>query len=206
MSDNFYERHFLPLLLDVGCSLRLFSKQREAVIPLAHGQVLEVGMGTGLNVPYYDQGRVKRVVGVDPALQMHALARKRVQRAGLNVEMVGLSAERLPLEDASFDTVVCTYTLCSIPQPMQALAEMRRVLKPGGQLLFSEHGVAPDEAVRRWQKRLQPVWGAIAGGCQLSADIPKLLSSSGFDTQLQSGYLGRPRFVGYHYWGVARAV
>ncbi|WP_374590176.1 class I SAM-dependent methyltransferase [Aquabacterium sp.] len=202
---NFYDHHILPYLIDLACGVRPVAKQRQKVIPLAQGKVLEIGIGTGLNMPFYAKDRVEKIVGVDPALKMHSLAQKRVQAAGLQVELVGLSAERLPLADASFDTVVCTYTLCSIPEPLAALAEMRRVLKPGGKLLFSEHGVAPDEAVRRWQKRLQPIWGPLAGGCSLSADIPQLLGEAGFSTQMQSTYLPGPRFVGYHYWGEATA-
>jgi len=205
MPNNFYDRHILPRLLDLACGVPPIAKQRQKVIPQAQGQVLEVGMGTGRNIPFYDRSRVQRIVGVDPALQMHPLARKRIQAAGLDVSLVGLSAEQLPLDDASFDTVVCTYTLCSIPQPLQALAEMRRVLRPGGKLLFAEHGLAPDESVRRWQRRLQPLWGAVAGGCNLSADIPGLLQSAGFDGQVAAGYVPGPQFVGYHYWGEATA-
>jgi SAM-dependent methyltransferase len=119
--------------------------------------------------------------------------------------MVGLSAEALPLPDRSFDTIVCTYTLCTIPAPDSALAEMHRVLAPGGKLLFSEHGRAPDESVRRWQQRLQPLWGPLAGGCQLGRDIPGLLRAAGFQLDVQSMYLPGPRFASYHYWGEAVA-
>lgn len=205
MAYNFYDRHILPRLLDLACGVPPIARQRQKVIPQAHGLVLEVGIGTGRNMPFYDRARVQRIVGVDPALQMHPLARQRISTAGLEVSLVGLSAEQLPLDDASFDTVVCTYTLCSIPQPLQALAEMRRVLRPGGKLLFAEHGLAPDESVRRWQRHLQPLWGLIAGGCNLSADIPGLLQSAGFECELAAGYVPGPKFVGYHYWGEATA-
>lgn len=205
MSDNFYDRYLLPRLLDLACGVPPIARQRQKVVPQAHGQVLEVGIGTGRNIPFYDTSRVQRIVGVDPSLQMHPLAQRRIEKAGLDVTLVGLSAVRLPLEDASFDSIVCTYTLCSIPEPHLALAEMRRVLRPGGKLLLSEHGLAPDAPVRRWQRRLQPLWGAMAGGCQLSADIPDLLRAAGFDAQLESGYLPGPKFVGYHYWGAATA-
>lgn len=200
---GWYSRHILPHLLDCACGIRPVQEQRRKVIPAARGDVLEVGIGTGLNVPFYDATRVRRVVGVDPSLELHALARRRIDRAGLPVELVGLSAERLPLGAATFDTVVCTYTLCSIADPAAALAEMRRVLRPGGRLLFSEHGLAPDEAVRRWQHRLQPFWSPLAGGCKLTVNVPQLLQAAGFDARIESAYLPGPRFLGYHYWGEA---
>jgi ubiquinone/menaquinone biosynthesis C-methylase UbiE len=203
MTPNWYERHMLPHLLELACGVKPIRRQRQKVLPLAHGDVLEVGIGTGLNVPFYDKARVRRIVGVDPAAQMHPLALRRVKAAGLDVELVGLSAEKLPLPDASFDSVVCTYTLCSIPNAQNALAEVRRVLRPGGKFLFSEHGLAPDESVRRWQRRLQPVWGPLAGGCQLSVDIPELLRSAGFEVKVESRYIPGPRFASYHYWGEA---
>jgi ubiquinone/menaquinone biosynthesis C-methylase UbiE len=168
--------------------------------------VLEIGMGTGRNLPFYDRTRITRLVGVDPALQMHHLAQKRSRKAGIDVELMCLSAEQLPTPDASFDTVVCTYTLCSIPDAAQALREMRRVLVPGGKLLFCEHGRAPDAGVRRWQDRLQPIWGPLAGGCQLGRDIPALLQEAGFAAQTQSAYLAGPRPMTFHYWGQAQAA
>jgi len=163
-------------------------------------------MGTGRNLPFYDRQRVSFVVGVDPAMQMHRLAQRRSRQAGIAVELMGLSAEHLPATDASFDTVVCTYTLCSIPDPLQALHEMRRVLVPGGRLLFCEHGRAPDETVRRWQDRLQPLWGALAGGCHLGRDVPALLEAAGFAATMQSAYLAGPRPMTFHYWGHAQAA
>ncbi|MBM3386860.1 MAG: class I SAM-dependent methyltransferase, partial [Betaproteobacteria bacterium] len=140
---NWYDRHILPWLIDVACGLPSVQDRRRGLVPQARGRVLEIGMGTGRNLPFYDRSRLTQLVGVDPALQMHRLAQRRSARLGIAVELVGLSAERLPLPDDSFDTVVCTYTLCSIPDPLAALAEVRRVLKPGGQFLFCEHGRAP---------------------------------------------------------------
>lgn len=205
MTQNWYDRVILPHLLDLACGVKPICQQRQKVVPLAAGSVLEIGIGTGLNLPFYDKSRVHSIVGVDPALAMHPLALRRIRQTGLSVKLVGLSAEALPLGDHSFDTIVCTYTLCSIPDPVAALTEMRRVLAPGGRLLFSEHGRAPDEAVRHWQKRLQPVWGKIAGGCQLDRDIPGLLHAAGFRPAVQSMYLPGPRFASYHYWGEAVA-
>ncbi len=206
MSWNWYERHVLPYVIDLGCGTKPFADQRRKVIPLAQGRVLEVGMGTGLNLPFYDRARVQTIVGVDPALRMHRLALKRVQRAGIAVELIGLSAEKLPIADASFDTVVCTYTLCTIPDPVSALRQMRRVLAPGGKLLFSEHGRAPEPQVARWQTRLTPYWSKIAGGCMLDRDIPALLEQAGFRPDVQSMYVPGPKVLSYHYWGVAVAT
>ena len=204
MSSNWYERHILPRALDFACGLPLISQQRELVVTRARGRVLEVGIGTGLNLRHYDKSRVTRIVGLDPALELHPLARERSAQAGLAVELLGLSAEKIALPDASFDTVLLTYTLCTIPDPLAALQEMRRVLAPGGQLLYCEHGRAPDAAVRRWQERLQPLWGRIAGGCHLGRDIAALLQAAGFFLpDLQTRYLPGPRPFTYHYWGVA---
>ena len=203
MSENWYDRHILPRVLDLACGVKQIRAQREKVVPFASGDVLEVGIGTALNAPFYAKANVRRIVGVDPALQMHPLALRRIKAAGLSVELVGLSAERLPLEDQSFDSVVCTYTLCSIPNQKMALAEIRRVLRPGGKLLFSEHGLAPDASVQRWQRRLQPLWGRIAGGCNLSVDIPGILEAAGFNAKFEAHYIPGPRFASYHYWGEA---
>ncbi len=203
---KWYDRHVLPYLIDFACGLPMVQAQRRLLVPQAQGRVLEVGMGTGRNLPFYDRQRVSLVVGVDPAMQMHRLAQRRSRQAGIAVELMGLSAEHLPATDASFDTVVCTYTLCSIPDPLQALHEMRRVLVPGGRLLFCEHGRAPDETVRRWQDRLQPLWGALAGGCHLGRDVPALLEAAGFAATMQSAYLAGPRPMTFHYWGHAQAA
>lgn len=203
---SWYDRHLLPHLVDFACGMKPVSRQRELIVPRAHGRVLEVGIGTGLNMPFYDKSRVRYIIGVDPALQMHRLAAKRIARAGLDVELVGVTAETIPLEDASIDTVVTTYTLCTIPDPLVALREMRRVLAPGGRLLFCEHGRAPDESVRRWQTRLTPHWQKIAGGCHLDRDVPALLQAAGFrcDT-MQTRYLPGPRPLTFNYWGEAVA-
>ena len=206
MAENWYERHVLPRLIEVACGMRAVQKQRQKVIPLATGRVLEIGIGTGLNLPYYDRARVTTIVGVDPALAMHPLAARRIAAAGIEVRLVGLSAEKLPLADASFDTVVCTYTLCSIADPVGALREMRRVLVPGGRLLFSEHGRAPDAGVHKWQMRLQPWWSRVAGGCMLDRDIPALLVEAGFAPEVESRYIPGPKPFSYHYWGAAVAA
>lgn len=204
MPDSWYDRHVFPYVMDLTCGIKPVRRQRAKVVPLAAGRVLEIGIGTGLNLPHYDKSRVASLTGLDPALQMHRLARKRMARAGLDVELVGLSAERIPKDDGSFDTVLMTFTLCSIPDPVAALKEMRRVLAPGGSLLFCEHGRAPDESVRRWQDRLTPWWKKLAGGCHLNRDVPALLDEAGFRCdELQTMYLPGPRPLTFNYWGAA---
>jgi ubiquinone/menaquinone biosynthesis C-methylase UbiE len=206
MSANWYERHILPTALDVVCGMPMMGRMRQLVVPRARGRVLEVGIGTGLNMRYYDKSLVTRITGLDPALQLHPLARERIAQSGLQVDLVGVSAEKIPLPDASFDTVLITYTLCTIPNPQAALLEMRRVLAPDGRLLYCEHGRAPEASVQRWQTRLQPLWGPVAGGCQLGRDIAALLTEAGFTLpDLQTRYLRGPRPFSFHYWGEAMA-
>jgi len=204
MNRNWYERHVLPWLVDVACGVRPVRRQRQKVVPLARGRVLEIGIGTGLNLAHYDRSRVEQIVGLDPGLEMHPLARRRIRRAGLEVELVGLSAERIPYDDDSFDTVLVTYALCTIEDPRAALREMRRVLRPGGRLVFCEHGRAPEASVRRWQDRLTPMWARLAGGCHLNRDIPRLLQEAGFHSHdMQQMYLPGPRALTFNYWGTA---
>jgi len=205
--ENWYERHILPRLIDLACGMPVVTAQRRRIVPQASGRVLEVGIGTGLNLRHYDRRKVQRVTGVDPALRMHPLAQRRSRESGIEVDLVAVSAERLPLEDGSFDSVVMTYTLCSIPDPVAALREMRRVLSPQGRLLFCEHGRAPDESVRRWPDRLQPAWRCMAGGCHLDRDIPALLRDGGFAVrELHTGYLPGPRPLSFNYLGEAGAT
>jgi SAM-dependent methyltransferase len=206
MKVSWYDRHVLPGLLDCACGLPPITRLRRKVVPQARGRVLEVGIGTGLNLPFYDLAQVHTLVGVDPAEQMHAQARRRFARAGLAIDLRPLSAERLDMEDASFDSVVCTYTLCTVPDPLAALTEMRRVLRPGGKLLLAEHGLAPDPAVARWQARIEPAWSRVAGGCHLQRDVPGLLARAGFRATLHTGYVAWPRSLAYSFWGEAVAA
>ena len=204
---NWYDRHVLPYVIDIACGMKPVRQQREKVVPLARGRVLEIGIGTGLNLAHYGKAKVGNIVGLDPAMEMHRLAQKRMRKAGLSVELVGLSAERIPFEDATFDTVLVTYTLCSIPDPVPALKEMRRMLKPGAKLIFCEHGASPDASVRRWQDRLTPLWSKLGGGCHLNRDIPALLSAAGLRSMdMQTMYLPGPRPLTYNYWGTAEPI
>src|SRR5690606_39187695 len=164
------------------------------VVPMAEGRELEIGIGNGLIMGFYDAAKVSAVVGVDPAAQMQTLARRRAENSGIPVEMVALELGQIQAADASFDSIVCTFSLCTSPEPLASLREMRRVLKPGGRLLFSEHGRAPDRQVRLWQQRLTPLWKPLAGGCHLDRDIPALLRAGGFNIrEVQADYLKGPR-------------
>ncbi|MBB85692.1 class I SAM-dependent methyltransferase [Abyssibacter sp.] len=202
-----YERWILPYLLDFACGIRPVRLQRQKIVPLARGRVLEIGIGTGLNLPHYVPGQIDSLQGLDPGVSMHRLAQKRLRATGLSAELIPLSAESIPMPGASFDTVVCTYTLCTIPDAAGALSEMRRVLKPDGRLLFCEHGRAPDPGVATWQARLNKLWSPIAGGCRLDRNIPDLLDDAGFRVEsLEQMYLPGPRVLTYNYWGSAQAA
>ncbi len=205
---GFYDRHILPRCINCACASKPIMKQREKVVPLATGTVLEIGIGTGLNLPYYDASRVQRVIGLDPSAASWKLAGERAARLAFEVEFIGLPSEQIPLPDASVDTVVVTYALCTIPDPVTALHGMARVLRPGGSLLFCEHGAAPDANVRLWQDRINPLWRRVAGGCNLNRVIPRLLEQGGFSiADMQASYLpGTPKFAGYNYWGSARVT
>ena len=186
-----YDRYVLPRLIDFACGMGDVMKQRSLLVPRAHGRVLEIGLGTGLNLGFYDAAKVAAIVGVDPAAQMQALARERAAQIGIPVEMVALELGEIRAEAESFDTIVCTFTLCSIAAPLPALGEMRRVLKRGGELLFCEHGRAPDASVLAWQRRLTPWWKPLAGGCHLDRDMPALLREAGFRIDERTGLPAR---------------
>ena len=191
---KFYDEKILPHLIDFACGMGQVMKTRAQVVPKASGRVLEIGIGTGLNLGFYDAEKVSTIVGVDPAAQMQGMARQRAAAIDIPVEMIALELGQIQAESASFDDIVCTFTLCTIPDALGALREMRRVLKPGGRLLFCEHGLAPDLPVLRWQKRLTPLWKPLAGGCHLDRDIPALIEAGGFHIrQLDTGYLKGPR-------------
>lgn len=203
---GFYDKHILPRVLNWSCGAKVVQKQRQKIVPLAEGRVLEIGIGSGLNFPFYDPDKIETVIGLDPAEQMLSMARRKSDSLSFPVEYLSLEGENIPLDAASVDTVLVTYTLCTIPDAVTALQGMRRVLKPEGRLIFCEHGKAPDEAVRRWQDRLNPLWGHIGGGCNVNRDIPALIETGGFKVeQLDTMYLpGVPRFAGFNYWGSAR--
>ncbi len=179
-------------------------RQREKVVPLASGRVLEIGVGSGLNLAFYDPARVEEICGLDPAVELQDRSRARAAAGTLTVRHFTGSAEEIPFASDAFDTVLTTFTLCSIPDVTLALREMRRVLKPSGRLLFAEHGLAPDPAVARWQTRLNPAWRILSRGCNMNRPIASLLRDGGFaPTSLETLYLPGPRVLNYHYWGAA---
>jgi SAM-dependent methyltransferase len=176
---GFYQRHVLPRLLHLVMQQEAMVPFRRRVIGAAEGRVLEVGIGSGLNLPLYGPS-VRSVIGLDPSPELLRMARDRAATAPIPVELLEASAETVPLDDASIDTVVTTWTLCTIADAPRALSELRRVLRPGGALLFVEHGRAPEPGVARWQDRLDPLWRRLAGGCPLNRKIDDLISGSGF--------------------------
>lgn len=201
-----YGRYVLPHVINVACGSKDVGKQRQKVVPMATGRVLEIGMGSGLNLPYYDRDKVELVWGLEPSEGMRVKAQKALAATDLEVRWLDLPGEEIPLDDASADTIVLTYTLCTIPGWQQALEQMRRVLKPGGKMVFSEHGQAPDAAVRKWQDRINPYWGKIAGGCHLNRPIPNMLEQGGFVVEeVDSMYLPGPKWATFNYWGVVVA-
>jgi ubiquinone/menaquinone biosynthesis C-methylase UbiE len=204
---GFYDKHLLPRVVHFTCGLKPAMKQRQKVVPLADGKVLEIGIGSGLNIPFYDARRVEHLWGLDPSADMWAIAQKNAEAHHLDAEFIQSGAESIPLASGSADTVVMTYTMCTIPEVEASLAEIRRVLKPDGRLLFCEHGRAPDAGVRRWQDRLNPVWGVLGGGCNLNRPINELLEQAGFhSTDLQTMYIPGWKPACFNYWGSARPL
>ena len=203
---SIYSKYFLPKIVHWACSLKPQMKQREKVIPLARGQVLEIGIGSGLNLPYYDATKVTRLWGLEPSPEMVRIAAAMVHSVGFPVEFIGLPGDEIPLDDNSVDTVVTTYTLCSISDTEPALRQMARILRPGGQLIFCEHGSAPDESVRAWQNRVTPIWKRLAGGCHLNRNIPSVLEQGGFKVvDLETMYIPGWRPASFNFWGSATA-
>ncbi|MAB98244.1 MULTISPECIES: class I SAM-dependent methyltransferase [Pseudomonas] len=199
-----YDRYILPHLIDFACGMGEVMKMRSLIVPQAHGRVLEIGIGSGLNLSFYNPETVIAVVGVDPSADMQKLAKERAAKLTIPVEMIALELGQIKAPDASFDSIVCTFTLCTIPDSVAALKEMRRVLKPGGRLLFCEHGLAPEPEVVRWQNRLTPIWKPLAGGCHLNRDIPQLIADGGFTIgQIDMRYLQGPKAMTYVYSGWA---
>jgi ubiquinone/menaquinone biosynthesis C-methylase UbiE len=201
-----YSRYILPKLTDLSCSVKPITRQREKIVPLAEGRVLEIGVGSGLNLAHYDRSRIDSIIGLDASEELMARALERARTSGVPFEPLLLDAKSIPLEDNAVDTVLVTYSLCSIDALGEALSEMRRVLKPAGRLLFCEHGLAPDAGVQKLQNRLTPVWKRVGGGCRLNRDLPKEIAQAGFRiTALDQMYLpGTWRFIGFNSWGTAQ--
>jgi len=203
---NFWDRHIMPRMITFCCSQPAVASARRRIVPKAQGDVLELGCGGGINLDHYDQSRVDRLSGVDPSPQLLDTARAAAQARGMQVDFRAGYAEALPFADRAFDTVLTTFTLCSVQDPDAVLCEMRRVLKPGGRILFLEHGAAPDSSAARWQQRIEPVWKKIAGGCHLTRPVGESFRARGFTlADCHSRYLPRtPRFLGWIEMGEAR--
>lgn len=205
---SFYERYVLSKIIDRGMRDKRFARLRKDLLPRAEGVVLDVGMGSGANLPFYDSARVELVYGLEPSPSMRDLSRKAIDVAPFEVKLLEAGAESIPLENDTVDTAVLTFVLCTIPNPAAALAEIQRVLKPNGLLLYCEHGAAGPGATLKIQRALTPVWKRLAGGCHLARPIPELISDGDFNLSIeQSGYVrGIPRIGGFVYRGEARAA
>ena len=203
-----YHDYVVPRLVTCACGTKPVIRQRQKVVPRAHGRVLEFGIGAGHNLPHYQADRVEKVVGIDPCSKSWDLAAERADQANVNVEFIQGSAEDIPLESGSVDSVLITFTLCTVPNPDAALAEARRMLKPDGTLFFCEHGIAPDESVAKWQRRVNPVWKRLFGGCHITRDTRQLLQDAGFGIDaIEQMYLpGTPAIAGFNTWGEASVL
>lgn len=202
---KFYESKVLPKLLTVLCNTKPNHYQRKKVVPLAIGDVVEIGVGPGLNLQYYNLDTVNKVIGIDPSDELNKIAKKNANKVNLDIEFNLSSAESIDLPTSSVDSVVCTFSLCSIPNPQKALKEIHRILKPGGKYYFCEHGISPDLSTRVFQNVTNIFYPKLSGGCHANRDIPKLISESGLKIlEKDTMYLpGSVKFLGYNYWGVA---
>ena len=201
---GFYQDHVVPLLINLSMRQKNLAAYRGRVVPAAEGRVLEIGIGSGLNLPFYSSN-ARQVIGLEPSAKLLAMARRSGRAVSRQVEFIEGSAENIPLDRGSIDTVVTTWTLCSIPAASEALREMRRVLKPAGRLLFVEHGRAPESNVQWWQDRLTPIWKRLGGGCHLNRAISSLIEDAGFQFErLETGYMRGPKPMTFMYEGSAR--
>ena len=201
---SLYEKYFLPKLLDFCCGMEGFQNKRSQIVPLAYGRILEIGIGSGLNFDHYNFDKVDEIVGVDPAVSSVAIARSRSAQYNSKISFLETSAESIDLASSSFDCVVIGYSLCTIPDPLKALEEARRLMKPEGSLFFMEHGLAPEKNIQKWQHRLTPGWKKIAGDCNLNRDIENLISTSGFQFKsLNKKYIKGPKIAAFQYYGEA---
>lgn len=199
-----YSNYIFPRVLNSFMSSGQFKKQRKKLLESVGGEILEIGFGTGLNLEFYPE-HVRKITAIDPNAGMNQVAQRNIRKSGIEVDSRVLSGENLPIEDRSFDTVVCTWTLCSIPDAQRALREVRRVLRPGGRFFFVEHGLAPDPAVQKWQHRLTPIQKVIGDGCHLNRPIDQMVTGEGFElSEMETFYMpGAPRFAGFMFRGIA---
>jgi len=201
---GWWDRRIVPHIVRLGCGCQKLAELRAPVVGQAQGRVLELGMGAGANLGHYDPRRVASVTGVEPSPELRAMARAANLPGNPPLELIDARGEALPFDDASFDTIVCTFTLCTVGDEAETLREARRVLRPGGKLLFCEHGLAPDAGVQTWQRRLDPAWGKVFGGCHLSRPVRESIAQVFRIEQWQGGYQpGTPRIAGWMETGAA---
>lgn len=202
---RWYDDHVMPRIVKCGCANPAIAERRAKVVPLASGRVFEIGCGGGMNQPFYDREKVTGFAGIDPSGKLLDYAREQIALKGWKADIRQGVGEDIPFDDESFDTVVATYTLCSVQDEAQVLRELRRILKPGGKFLFLEHGLAPDEKIRKWQYRIEPTWKVLMGGCHLSRPICSAIEKAGFDVSpMDQGYMPKmPKFASWMEWGEA---
>ena len=202
MFKELYDKHLCPHIINFFMDDKIIKKQREKVVPKAYGRVLEIGIGSGHNLDFYDYSKVEEIYALEPHPKLIEMSQKKASQLDIKLKVLDSSAEENPLENESFDSVVCTYTLCTIPDPDKALLEVKRVLKNGGSFIFSEHGLAPEASVQKWQNRLNPLQNAIGGGCNLNRNIPLIIEKSGLKTkELDQGHIPGLTLISYNYWG-----
>ena len=201
---RFYNKYILPNVINWACKQKPSTLQRKKIIPFASGHVLEIGIGSGLNLPFYDKEKINHLTGIDPSQEIWNKNNIDIQKLPYEFDFIKAFAEQIPIDNNSVDTVVITYTLCTIPETNKALTEIRRVLKPSGTLLFCEHGKAPDKAILKWQNRINPLWKKIGGGCNLNRDIPKIIKDNGFKMRhIETMYITGWKPASFNYWGTA---
>jgi ubiquinone/menaquinone biosynthesis C-methylase UbiE len=202
---HLYEKFILPRLLDCACGLSVINEHRAEITQQASGLTLELGIGSGLNHQFYEQNKLISIVGIDPSDQLLRIAKIRSEKSNVSTQLYRAVGEKLPFQNNTFDSVVVTFAFCSIPNPLGALKEIKRVCKPTGQLLFCEHGLAKSSQVQKWQHRIEPIWKKVAGGCHLTRDIGALIKDAGFSVKkMENTYVrAAPKFVGFLYKGAA---
>ena len=202
---GFYDDKILPTTIDIMCSMPVVMNLRKKIVPLAKGIVLEVGMGSAINLSLYKSEQVDFIWGLEPSQGMRKKAQSNLDKSNLEVRWLDLPGEKVPLDDNSVDSILLTFTLCTIPDYPAALAQMLRVLKPGGKMLFCEHGLSENKGVQKWQNRITPYWKHLAGGCHLNRPIAECIAEAGFDiVELNTVYVNKiPKITGYVYYGIA---
>ena len=204
---NLYNKYLLPKITNSLCSANPARKQREKIVPKAFGRVLEIGFGSGLNFEFYDPNKVDHLFALEPSEEMWKIAKTHINNNKFGLEQIKGFADKIPMETNEVDSILITYTLCSISNLKASFEEMKRVLKPEGALIFCEHGLAPDESVKKWQNRLNPVWKSLGGGCNLNRDIPQLIEDGAFKIEkIDTMYIPGFKFASYNYWGIAKPL